>query len=57
MRILLLTNMYPPHHYGGYEQVCRDVVERFRQVGHEVHVLTTTWRRLHETSSIRKSWT
>ena len=44
MRILLLTNMYPPHHYGGYEQVCRDVVERFRQAGHEVHVLTTTWR-------------
>jgi glycogen(starch) synthase len=44
MRILLLTNMYPPHHYGGYEQVCRDVVTRFRQAGHEVHVLTSTWR-------------
>lgn len=44
MRILLLTNMYPPHHYGGYEQICRDVVQRFRQRGHQVHVLTTTWR-------------
>lgn len=44
MRILLLTNMYPPHHYGGYEQICRDVVERFRRGGHEVHVLTTTWK-------------
>jgi glycogen synthase len=44
VRVLLLTNMYPPHHYGGYEQICRDVVERFRRAGHEVHVLTSTWR-------------
>ena len=43
-RILTLTNMYPPHHYGGYELSCKDVMERFRARGHEVTVLTTTMR-------------
>jgi len=36
--------MYPPHHYGGYELSCRDVVERFRRRGHEVTVLTSRLR-------------
>jgi len=36
--------MYPPHHYGGYELSCRDVVERWRARGHEVLVLTSTLR-------------
>lgn len=40
MRILVLTNMYPPHHYGGYERSCRDVVERWRAAGHRALVLT-----------------
>ena len=44
MRILTVTNMYPPHHYGGYELSCRDVMLRFEQRGHEVTVLTTTLR-------------
>lgn len=44
MRVLVLTNMYPPHHLGGYELSCRDVVERWRDAGHEVWVLTTTMR-------------
>src|SRR5205814_9484261 len=43
-RILVITNMYPPHHYGGYELACRDVVGRWRRRGHEVTVLTTTMR-------------
>lgn len=41
MRILVLTNMYPPHSYGGYELECQDVVTRWRQRGHEVLVLTS----------------
>lgn len=41
LRILVLTSMYPPHHYGGYEQLCRDVVTRFRERGHQVEVLTS----------------
>jgi glycosyltransferase involved in cell wall biosynthesis len=44
MRILVLTNMYPPHAIGGYEMVCDDVMRRFRERGHDVKVLTTTMR-------------
>jgi glycogen(starch) synthase len=44
MRILVITNMYPPHAYGGYEQSCEDVVERWRRAGHEVLVLTSSIR-------------
>ena len=44
-RILVLTNQYPPHHLGGYELSCRDVVDRWRRKGHDVHVLTGNWRR------------
>jgi len=43
-RILALSNMYPPHSYGGYELSCRDVMDRFRTRGHDVSVLTTTMR-------------
>ena len=30
LRVLVLTNIYPPHHYGGYELACQAVVERWR---------------------------
>jgi len=36
--------MYPPHYYGGYELICRDVMDRFVEGGHEVEVLTTNMR-------------
>lgn len=41
-RILVLTNLYPPHHFGGYELSCRDVVESWRRNGHDVTVLTSS---------------
>jgi glycosyltransferase involved in cell wall biosynthesis len=44
MRVLTLTNLYPPHFYGGYELTCQDVMDRFRGAGHDVHVLTSTAR-------------
>jgi glycogen(starch) synthase len=44
MRVLVVTNMYPPHHYGGYELSCQDTVERFVSAGHEVSVLTSDIR-------------
>ena len=44
MRILVLSNMYPPHHLGGYELSCRDVMDRLRARGHQITVLTTTMR-------------
>lgn len=43
-RILVLSNMYPPHHLGGYELSCRDVMNRLRARGHDITVLTTTLR-------------
>lgn len=42
MRILVLTNLYPPHSVGGYEERCRRIVDRLRARGHEVRVLTST---------------
>lgn len=39
VRVLTLTNWYPPHHFGGYELSCFDVMTRFERRGHEVHVL------------------
>ncbi len=40
MKILVVANSYPPHHLGGYELGCRDVVEKLHLRGHPVHVLT-----------------
>jgi glycosyltransferase involved in cell wall biosynthesis len=44
VRILVVTNMYPPHSLGGYEQTCRDAIHRWRSHGHQVEILTTTTR-------------
>jgi glycosyltransferase involved in cell wall biosynthesis len=43
-KILVLTNMYPPQHYGGYELVCEEAVVYLRARGHEVDVLTSDLR-------------
>ncbi|MBA2283580.1 MAG: glycosyltransferase family 4 protein [Actinomycetota bacterium] len=44
-RILAIGLHYPPHHIGGYEVSCRDVMERLADRGHEVAVLTSDLRR------------
>lgn len=41
MRILFLTNFYPPHGSGGEEQSCRQVVEGLKQRGHATLILTS----------------
>jgi len=43
MRILVVSNLYPPHHIGGYELGCRDVVGGLEARGHQVKVLTTDY--------------
>lgn len=43
MKILAVSNLYPPHYVGGYELGCRDVLEGLRARGHEVHVLTSQY--------------
>src|ERR1044072_8859028 len=42
MRILVISNFYPPHFIGGYEIGCRDIVEALKARGHDVIVLTST---------------
>lgn len=44
MRVLAVTNLYPPHALGGYEMSCHDVMTRFSALGHDVRVLTTQTR-------------
>lgn len=44
MRVLTVGNMYPPHHFGGYELVWQSAVEHLRERGHAVRVLTTDMR-------------
>ena len=44
MRVLTVGNLYPPHHFGGYEIVWHSAVEHLRAAGHDVRVLTTDTR-------------
>lgn len=41
LRVLLVTNLFPPDVIGGYELLARDVALALRARGHDVHVLTT----------------
>ena len=43
MRILFITNYYPPSNYGwGYMQLCEEVADGLVAKGHEIAVLTST---------------
>lgn len=41
MRLLFLSNLYPPLEIGGYEQWCQEVAVRLRARGHRVQILTS----------------
>jgi glycosyltransferase involved in cell wall biosynthesis len=43
MRILVISNLYPPHFIGGYELGCKDIVARLESRGHDIRVLTSTY--------------
>lgn len=43
MKILIVSNLYPPHYFGGYEIRCAQVAEALHQRGHEVEVVTSTY--------------
>lgn len=45
MRILVVSNLYPPDVMGGYELGCRQVVDALIARGHEVRVLTSIPRK------------
>lgn len=44
MKILVLSNLYPPDFVGGYEVACQHVVEALHARGHETRVLTSVPR-------------
>ena len=43
MKILMVSNLYPPFYHGGYEVRCAQVAEALQRAGHEVCVLTTVY--------------
>ena len=43
MRILILSNLYPPNVIGGYERLCFEVASRLAAMGHEIIVLTSRY--------------
>lgn len=43
MKILTITNYYPPYFIGGYEIACKDTTEYLKSKGHEVEVLTSDY--------------
>ena len=58
LRILFLTNLYPPASNGGFEQWCQEMAEGLWARGHQVHVLTSRYaaeRISQEAGWIRRS--
>lgn len=41
MRVLVVSNLFPPHHVGGYELRCAQVARALTERGDEVRVLTS----------------
>jgi glycogen(starch) synthase len=44
VRLLVITDLYPPIAFGGYERTCAELVDGLRE-RHEVTVLTSDLRR------------
>jgi glycosyltransferase involved in cell wall biosynthesis len=44
MRIVVLSDLYPPYFLGGYELECSQHAEEFVKRGHEVYVLASRWK-------------
>lgn len=43
MKILFVSNLYPPNVFGGYERLCFEVASAFQAKGHSVSVLTSSY--------------
>jgi glycogen synthase len=41
VKILFVSNLYPPNQVGGYERLCHQVAQALASRGHSVHVLTS----------------
>ncbi|MEW5818333.1 MAG: hypothetical protein AB1798_23460, partial [Spirochaetota bacterium] len=44
MRILTVSNFYPPYYRSWYELGCHSAMEGLKALGHEIKVLTSTYR-------------
>jgi len=44
MKILIVSNLYPPHHQGGYELRCAQVAEYLHRQGHDVRVVSSSYQ-------------
>jgi glycogen synthase len=42
MKIMVLTNLYPPHHAGTFDNHCQTVTESLRLRGHNILILTSS---------------
>jgi len=43
MKILFVSNLYPPNHLGGWEMLCHEVATEMQARGHHVTILTSTF--------------
>lgn len=48
MRILTITNYYPPHFIGGYEIACKETMDFLSEQGHDIVVLTSDYEKTNE---------
>lgn len=51
MKILVISNLYPPHGLGGYELICANMSRQLAAAGHQVRVLTSD----HGISDVREA--
>ncbi len=42
MRILVVSNLFPPYHSRGYELACQDIADSLKARQHQVRILTST---------------
>ena len=52
MKILILSNYYPPHFVGGYELACKRTVDYLKSKGHDITVLTSNYQSEQSTKSV-----
>lgn len=57
MKILVISNLYPPLYIGGYELICHQVVEDLQSRGHSIEVLTSDYhtQRATEEKHVRRT--
>ncbi len=48
MKILFISNLYPPNVFGGYERLCYDTASVLQTRGHNVTVLTSSYGQSNE---------